>query len=180
MSGSQSSTSLSDMLFPDAADLWLRSRTGISQITRCDHSCNIKCLSKCFGEMKLAQIQLSHIRDYQAQRAAGTIPGLRKAGPSAINQELHTLKQVLNRAGEWTDLRNCTSLCAPFHRALAGRCRTKRKPSLLELPTQTLNSPENSQPVSSPMFQGLGRLTVFSSTTFPRKYQRFGISWPSS
>src|SRR5215469_5253999 len=105
MAASQRSTSLSDMLFPDAADLWLRSCAGISENTRYSRFCNIKHLSKCFGEMKLAEIELSHIRDYQAQRAAGTIPGLRKAGPSSINREISTLKQILDRAGEWDRLR---------------------------------------------------------------------------
>jgi hypothetical protein len=105
MAASQSSTSLSDILFPDAANTWLQSRTSISESTRYGYSCNIKCLSRCFGEMKLAEIQLSHIQDYQAQRAAGTIPGLRKAGPLAINHELNTLKQVLDRAGEWDRLK---------------------------------------------------------------------------
>ena len=55
--------------------------------------------------MKLAEIELRHIRGYQAQRAAATIPGLRKAGPSAINRELSTLKQILDRAGEWDRLK---------------------------------------------------------------------------
>jgi hypothetical protein len=105
MAASQRSPSLSDMLFPDAADLWLRSCAGISENTRYSRACNINRLSKCFGEMKLAEIELSHIRDYQAQRVAGTIPGLRKAGPSAINRELSTLKQILDRAGEWNRLK---------------------------------------------------------------------------
>jgi hypothetical protein len=55
--------------------------------------------------MKLAEIQLRHIRDYQAKRAAGKIPGLRAAGASAINHELSTLKQILDHAGEWDRLK---------------------------------------------------------------------------
>jgi hypothetical protein len=93
------------MLFPDAADSWLRSRVGISENTKHDHYRNIKRLSKCFGEMRLAEIQFSHIQAYQTRRAAGTIPGLRKAGPLAINHELSTLKRVLDCAGEWDRLK---------------------------------------------------------------------------
>ena len=157
MAVSQRSPSLSDMLFPDAADLWLRSCAGISENTRYSRACNIKRLSKCFGEMKLAEIELSHIRDYQAQRAAGTIPGLRKAEPSAINRELSTLK---------------------FHNALARRSLTKRKPSS-QLPIKTQSWPENSQLASSPMFQVPSQSTVFSYTTCLKKYRRFGMTWPS-
>ena len=105
MAASQGSTSLSDMLFPNAADSWLRSLVSISKSTRYSHSCNIKFLSKCFAQMKLAEIQLRHIRDYQAKRAAGKIPGLRAAGASAINHELSTLKQILDHAGEWDRLK---------------------------------------------------------------------------
>ena len=107
MAASQSRISISYMMFTDSSNLWLRSRTGLSENTRSNHSCNIKYLSRCFGEMKLAEIQLSHIRDYEAQRAAGTIPGLRKAGASAIKQELSTLRQILDGAGEWNRLKKC-------------------------------------------------------------------------
>jgi len=93
------------MLFPDAADSWLQSRTTISEKTRYGYSCNIKCLSRCFGQMKLAEIQASHIQHYRALRAAGKIPGLRKAGASAIKHEISTLKQILDRAGEWDRLK---------------------------------------------------------------------------
>jgi hypothetical protein len=93
------------MLFPNAADSWLQSRVSISKSTRYSHSCNIKFLSKRFAQMKLAEIQLRHIRDYQAKRAAGKIPGLRAAGASAINRELSTLKQILDHAGEWDRLK---------------------------------------------------------------------------
>ena len=105
MATSQNDTALSDMLFSNAADSWLRSRTSISESTRYSHSRNIKCLSKCFAQMKLGEIQLRHIRDYQAKRAAGKIPGLRAAGASAINHELSTLKQILDHAGEWDRLK---------------------------------------------------------------------------
>src|SRR3974390_1119154 len=105
MAASQESTSLSYMLFPDAADSWLQSRTIISESTRYRYICNIKNLARCFGDMKLAEIQAGHIQRYRAQRAAGKIPGLRKAGASAINHELSTLKQILDLAGEWNRLK---------------------------------------------------------------------------
>jgi len=128
MAASKSSTSLSGMLFLDAASLWLRSLTGISENTRYKHSRNIKRLSRCFGEMKLAEIRLSHIQDYEAQRFAGTIPGLRKAGASAIKRELSTLKQILDRAGEWNRLKERFALrLVPscFGSALSGEQETR-------------------------------------------------------
>lgn len=105
MAASQSSTSPSDILFTNAADSWLQSRTGIGKSARDNHSCNITCLSKCFAQMKLGEIQLRHIQDYQAKRAAGKIPGLQAAGAATINHELNTLKQILDHAGEWDRLK---------------------------------------------------------------------------
>jgi len=105
MATSPTYASLSEMLFPNAADSWLQSRTSISKSKKLRFSCNIRCLSKCFAQMKLGDIQLVHIQGYQDKRAAGKIPGLRAARTSAINHELSTLKQILEHAGEWDRLK---------------------------------------------------------------------------
>jgi len=86
--------------------------------------------------MTLGEIQLRHIWDYQAKRAAGKIPGMRAAGASAINHELSTLKQILDHAGEWDRLKKryqpLRSGPSPVGRALAD----KEKAQLFELACQ--------------------------------------------
>ncbi len=55
-----------------------------------------------FGALTLATITPGHIRCYQEQRQSNAGDQWRKAaGPSYINHEINTLKQMMDIAGEW-------------------------------------------------------------------------------
>lgn len=63
---------------------------------------HIKNLGYFFGEMRLNQIHIGHIRQYQLQRTRNQDQKWAKlAGPSIINHEVSALQQILKRAGEW-------------------------------------------------------------------------------
>lgn len=83
-----------------AAEVWLESRRGIDEQTRKSYRAYTRSLLKFFDRLTLAEITVGHIATYQTQRASGEISG-RPVGVSAINHELNTLQQIMQRAGEW-------------------------------------------------------------------------------
>ena len=92
---------LARLSFPDAAHVWLSShKRQISERTAKDYRDWTKMLTKFFGSLRLDQIHIGHIEQYQAHRLAGT-EGLDQAGPVCINHELGVLCQILKRAGLW-------------------------------------------------------------------------------
>ena len=97
---------LAEMLFPEAARVWLETRRGyISPKTFYEYRSNLKTLSAFFGDFRLQEISADQIRAYQQMRRA-------KCGPFAINHEYSVLQQMLKRIGRWAEI-------APNYEALA-------------------------------------------------------------
>jgi integrase len=90
---------LAEMLFPEAGELWLASRTPyISPKTFHEYELNLRTLGKAFGETKLREITADQIRAYQAMRTS------QKCGPSGVNHECSVLQQMLKRIGKWHEI----------------------------------------------------------------------------
>jgi integrase len=86
------------LTFAQAAPLWLDShRAEISAKTIYDYEYYIRMLTKFFGALPLKKIHIGNIQAYQFERSE-------TAGASCVNHEINTLKQVLERAGLWTDI----------------------------------------------------------------------------
>ena len=99
------------LTFREAAPLWLEDhRARIAESTAGDYRFYVQSLTKFFGDLTLSQVHIGHVKAYQAERA-------KSAGPTLVNQELNILKQVLNRAGLWADIK-------PFyHRLKQGKAK---------------------------------------------------------
>lgn len=94
---------LASYLFPEAAAKWLLTHERhIKAGTVRHYRMCISSLTKFFSAMRLNQIHIGHLEQYQIMRSSGN--WLSKAGPSVVNHELNTLSQILARAGLWTDL----------------------------------------------------------------------------
>jgi len=90
--------SLAAVLFPEAARLWLDSRTPyISSRTAKDYQYYIARLAKFFGELKISEIDAEQVRAYQKARSA-------TAGPQAVNHEVSILVQMKKRLGQWAEM----------------------------------------------------------------------------
>jgi integrase len=85
------------LVFSKAFPLWISSRTRIAPATRHDYEKNYKRLLPFFGELKLAEVHIGHIREYVDARKLTT-------GASRINHEISTLQQMLKRAGLWAPI----------------------------------------------------------------------------
>lgn len=103
---------LSELLFPEAARLWLDGRRKLSEGSREVNRQYIKALTRFFGELRLAQIDIGHVAMYQKTRQE-EIREHNKVQPeqyrdtdgaSRINHELSTLGQIMARAGLWTEI----------------------------------------------------------------------------
>jgi integrase len=91
----QSEKQIATLMFPRAAEIWLRTREPyISAKTLHEYRLNIKTLSKFFGEMKPGEITAEQIRLYQRMRSD-------QCGPHSINHECSVLTQILKRIGCW-------------------------------------------------------------------------------
>jgi len=91
--------SFANLQFDEAAVYWLNGRRSISSVTKLDDENCIKPLSKFFGQLRLADIQLEHIQQYQDERS-------KQVGPVRLNRELGCVfAGVLDRAGLWHDLK---------------------------------------------------------------------------
>lgn len=92
-------TELAEMLFPEAGEIWLASRTPyISPKTFHEYELNLRTLGRAFGETKLREISADQIRAYQAMRTS------QKCGPSGVNHECSVLQQMLKRIGKWHEI----------------------------------------------------------------------------
>ena len=90
---------LAEILFPEAGELWLASRTPyISPKTFHEYELNLRTLGKAFGETKLHEITANQIRVFQAMRTS------QKCGPSGGNHECSVLQQMLKRIGKWHEI----------------------------------------------------------------------------
>lgn len=117
---------VASMLFADGAALWLESSSldpgagavqgrFIKANTDKSYRHYIESLDLFSGNLRLDQIHLGHLRQYQEARLAGAPPFIRKrrsnknviAGPcpasaKKVNQEMVILKKILRRANCWT------------------------------------------------------------------------------
>lgn len=67
---------------------------------------HVKHLGVFFGEMKLRQIHIGHIREFQKARTHNpTSVWKHRAGPSLVNHETSALQSILKRAGEWEKIK---------------------------------------------------------------------------
>lgn len=88
--------SFGNLFFPEAARLWLSSRHSIAPQTVRDYQNCIKSLTEFFAALRLSEIHIGHIQEYQ---------NMRKARPTRANKELGvTLSQILARGGLWKDI----------------------------------------------------------------------------
>jgi integrase len=93
-------TLLGNIAFPAAAAAWLDAHAQhISLGTVRDYRNCIKALTPFFSKLRLGQIHIGHLEQYQQMRSRGA--GLPGVGPSRVNHELNTLSQILARAGLW-------------------------------------------------------------------------------
>lgn len=90
-----------------AAPIWLKEHSAdISPKTITDYEYYLRSLTKFFGEMTLREIHPGHIQRYQEWRQTAWKDEhgrAWKAGPSAINHEVNTLAQILQRGHLWKD-----------------------------------------------------------------------------
>jgi integrase len=90
---------MGSMRFCQASALWLEEHKGrIAAKTCIDYRYYIATLVRFFGELQLDQIHVGHIAAYTAERSA-------TAGSSCINHEINTLKQILELAGLWSEIK---------------------------------------------------------------------------
>jgi hypothetical protein len=137
------SAELKQMLFPEAAKVWLATRTPyIAKKTFHEYELNIRVpLSAAFGQTKLGDIDADQIRAYQQMRLE------QHCGPSGINHECSVLQQMLKRVALWAGIQ---SNYKPMHcpRNLgAAHCLLKRRICFLSCPPGT---PIGKQPSFSP------------------------------
>lgn len=87
--------SLATVPFVDAAVEWLQTRKPyLRERTFGAYGEHIKALSGFFGQLRLAEIHIGHLREYQLSRS-------NRACSMRINGELGTLSQILQAAGLW-------------------------------------------------------------------------------
>jgi integrase len=86
------------MTFATAAPIWLAEHSPkIAHKTFTDYEYYIRMLGRFFAELRLDEIHVGHLQAYADERA-------QTAGPSCINHELNTAKQIIARAGLWTEI----------------------------------------------------------------------------
>lgn len=105
------------LLFSDAADQWIASRTtGHSRIqyvkprTLDGFEQYKRALSRFFGRLRLREIHVGHLREYQQLRAVGKLGnpeyekkhGIEEVSAHRINQEVNLLVRIMKRAHAWT------------------------------------------------------------------------------
>jgi hypothetical protein len=91
--------------FKEAAQIWLGSRNKIAPRTRLDYQRYIKVLDCYFAELRLSEITISHVQEFQRKRREGDIFVGRKAGAQCINHECNTLAQILVKAELWEPIK---------------------------------------------------------------------------
>jgi integrase len=92
------SEEMRDMLFPQAAEVWLASKAPyISPKTFHEYELNIATISKFFENFTLKSISADAIRVYQKYRGE-------QCGPFSINHECSVIQQMLKRVGLWNQI----------------------------------------------------------------------------
>jgi integrase len=95
--------------FSQAGPYWLNEhRPQIAAKTILDYEYYLRALTQFLGELPLNEIHIGHVEQYQEWRQQPYVDAnsrTRSAGPSAINHEVNTLAQILERAGLWIDIK---------------------------------------------------------------------------
>ena len=87
-----------EMVFSHAAAQWLGDHSRyIKPRTIKDYQQYIKALTPFFGHLRLKEIHIGNVRQYQTVRKV-------MAGHSRINMELSTLQQILKEAKLWQNM----------------------------------------------------------------------------
>lgn len=88
--------------FNEAAQIWLRGiKLQVAPRTYHDYVSYVRTLSNFFGEMKLQDIEIEHLEEYQQARSSMVFRG-KLVGPVSINHEIGlVLRQLLKRIGRW-------------------------------------------------------------------------------
>src|SRR5579864_1304274 len=107
LDGSNSALEQSDILAPAiqpsmtllaAGPIWLAAkRPYVCERTIKDYADCLKRLREIFGSLRLEQISIDAVRNYQLARRTN-------AGPGNVNKETNALSQLLQRAGLWSRL----------------------------------------------------------------------------
>lgn len=92
--------------FAQAAPIWLESRKRLNPRTVGAYEQYIRALNSFFADLRLTDIHIGHIHEYQIARQRGTVYRNRVAGASIINHECNALSQVLRRAGQWAGIKD--------------------------------------------------------------------------
>lgn len=99
----KSPAEFSSLRFSVASELWLNSRKAyLKPRTWYGYGQHIKMLGKFFGKLRLSDIHIGHVMEYQQARQTNR-DGLwpKTAGASLINHELSAMQLILKRCGEW-------------------------------------------------------------------------------
>lgn len=96
-----SPSELASLPFLQAGYIWLDARVGLAPKSAGMYRCYLKALDRFFGHLKLSEIHIGHVQEYQRMRRAGQIAGMRAGGAKLVNLELNCLKQIMSRAGVW-------------------------------------------------------------------------------
>lgn len=101
-------TEFGALRFRDAAPYWLAEHAPeIGPKTLRGYQYYLQALTRFFGDLGLREIHIGHLREYQEWRQIPYKDDCNRtlsAGPSAINHELNTLKQIMERAGLWIEI----------------------------------------------------------------------------
>jgi len=106
-----------ELLFPEAFEVWMSHRTletggrrveasYLARKTERDYRCCFKALGKFFGQLRLEEIHVGHLMEYQraravCDRAAGG--WARRSGANCIRKEVALLIRILRGARVWGD-----------------------------------------------------------------------------
>src|SRR5579884_2935853 len=91
-------SSLTAVLFPEAATEWLKTRQAYLSPKAYDrYGFYLKPLQAYFAEMRLPEITADQIRAYQKARLASV-------SATTINHECSLLQQMLKRVGRWPEI----------------------------------------------------------------------------
>jgi len=101
-----------NLSFEQAFPIWLDGRKKIAQASRKYYREYFRAAAPYFGAMRLCEIHIGHVREYQTQRQAairafhGTaVPDFQEwDGAGRINHELNTLSQVMRPCGLWEEV----------------------------------------------------------------------------
>src|SRR5262249_47784630 len=102
----RSNSHFASLTFKVAAEIWYEDQKPYWRKSTADsYEKYIRRLSTYFNDLKLEEIRIEHLREYQKINNALTEDGLPRFVASSINHDLNTLAQILAQAGVWEAIR---------------------------------------------------------------------------